>query len=955
MANILDLIRKKLGFQAPQNQLTSRVNPQIQARVQQQIQDPRKEFWRGVREAKLPNLSAVSRTAGRAVNLFRDQEAEKNLSQEFQNRLGLKGRNADLLANVTANFGAMGSVKSKAGKAVSNLADNFVVPKEANLGAKLKRILTSGEAELKGMGSAGRELADSLLNQRKVADQAKGKYEVLLQDALQGLKKNERIAVGKVQEGLLQTSDPRIAQASEKLKAILGDIGAKAQRSGLQVQTPAGKSVPFTPRENYFPRKYDFDALAKGKQREQAIRHLVESGQAQNVADADRLLENFVKQNTSRKAGNLEYARTLDLPGYEPDPLKAVGSYIDSATRRLTEVEQFGLKDNAAKSLIDRVRQEGGDSRYAQEVFDLMTGQKKYKNPAVDLATKFNYITKLDLGFITNATQPVNTATKFGVVNTLRGILEAYGTPKKAGRFARLAGAIDDPITTGKAEGLSMGRVMETVLAPFSFVERKNRVISAVAGREASKQLAQKLLSNPENKLAIRQLRSLGIDPEKILAQGGLRAEDILGGAYEAARKTQFKVDAVDIPPGWKTNVGRLLSQFRSFSFKQSQFVRDEVLKEAFVHGNFTPLIRLVALAVPASFVAQSVRNKLTGRDPSTDAGGIDVRKWDKYLKVFGTIPTDLASQGKFLYDTYNNEYATPLKKITRTASTLLGPTVGETGNIATALESAGSISKTNSLYNQDKDPYLEMKRLTSGYAPFVGEYTKNKLFAYPQAYAPGSQQAAKELNSQISLAKKGKAVGATPIVAQADGRFAYRLGQDRKYADSYEEAVLALAKDKFKSSGKASEVFGDLVFRRDKDGSVSVKPKLDYDYAINTNKMQRAKTSGNLKVWGELAGQQLEILRKQYADPSLDELEKLDLEERAMKLMADVAKYKTYGGFKKPKKAKKLKKPARPRQLGLGKSSIAAPSVGKIKLKGVSTNVGRIKRLTLRKPTRRG
>lgn len=777
----------------------------------------------------------------------------------------------------------------------------FIPPKDIGVGTKIKRAFTSGDVELARQGKSGQELADKIKFQRTNAEQLRGGYQVKLQEALQGLNQSERNVVGQVSDGKMQVNNPRIIQAVQKTRAILDDIGGKAQEVGLKIKTPSGE-VPFRMKENYFPRVYDFTDLQKAGQRQRAMQHLVDSGQAQNIADADRMLETFIKDNTVRRAGNLEHARVLDLPGYETDPLKAVNKYIDSASRRLTEANTFGSTDEVAKRLIDRVRTEGGDYKYAQEVFDLMTGQKKYQNLGVDLATKFNYITKLDLGFITNATQPINTAVKTGIINTLDGVMKAYLTPNKAGKFARQIGAVTDEVVKGRAEGLTMGRLMETILSPFSFIERKNRVISAVAGKNFTEQLANKILKNPESKYALRQLKSIGIDPEKIIAQGKITADDILGGAKATSDKTQFKVDAIDIPPGWKTNIGRLLTQFKSFSFQQTKFVRDEVAKEAGA-GNFAPLVKLIALAVPASFVAQSVRNKLTGRNPSEEEKSLDVRKLDTYLKAFGTIPTDLVIQGKFLKDTYANQYATPLKKIGRTISSVAGPTVGEAFNIANAFEQAGTIKKQNQQYNQEKDPYLETKRIASGYLPFVGEAIKNKVFAYPATYAKGSEVAGKTITQQIKDLQSGKKTGDSPIAQMADGRFRYRVGTESKYADTPEEAQIGLNKAKFKSSGKAMEIIDGMVYRRSKDGDVQpLETKLSYDTKLTTQKLENAKTAKNMTEWMKLAEQQEKNLATQLQDPTLDELEKTELQQKYDKLVADAQKYAGYGGFTKGK-----------------------------------------------------
>jgi hypothetical protein len=139
------------------------------------------------------------------------------------------------------------------------------------------------------------------------------------------------------------------------------------------------------------------------------------------------------------------------------------------------------------------------------------------------------------------------------------------------------------------------------------------------------------------------------------------------------------------------------------------------------------------------------------------------------------------------------------------------------------------------------------------------------------------------------------------------DGRVAIVINDEVKKFDSQEEANLAIAKEDFKKSGKNIQQYEDKVFRLQSDGDVKVQDKIDYDYSLNTNKLQRLKSSKDYKGWVETANKQLEILDKQLKDPTLDELEQSDLLEKADKILSDMAKYSEYGGFDKPKKGKKI------------------------------------------------
>lgn len=628
----------------------------------------------------------------------------------------------------------IGKVAGKIGKQlVKKGIEKIKLPYEPSTARKIYRnIGVSGEAELSRTIS-GKKLAKLAGKQQKAEDMFRGKYQDRLNQALRGLNKKEKLNVTDILDKNIRPISNKALKAAQKIRTgILDKIGRVAEKSGLGIKTPTG-TVPFRLRQNYFPRSYNLTDLQKGTNRQKILQSIVDKGQAKNIAEADKIFQDFIVGNTQRRAGQLEYARVFDMPGYEKDPKKAILQYISSTSKRLTEAKSYGAKDEVAKQLIDRVRVEGGDYKYAQEVFDLIVRNKKYKNPVVDNVMKFNLITKLDLSFLTNLTQINNTQTKAGLFRTLGAVLEFFTTPRRSVRRAIKAGSIEAPIFTGKGEGFNIGKVVSAVLYPFRKSEEFNRIIATGAGSRFTKSLAKKLLKNPKYGYAIRQLKSVGVDVEKIIATGKITPDDILGGAKGVSDVTQFTYSPLAVPPAWKTNIGKLLGQFKSFSFQQTIFVRDEVVKEA-TKGNILPLVRIVALGVPLAFGAALGRAKLTGREPYEDEKSLDVRKLDYYLKAIGTLPTDLITQAEFLKSTYKNPYATPLKKISRTISSIGGPTIGEIGNVLTGVEDISAKKAINKELGREKrkyDPYLQLKRWGAGSIPLIGENIKNRYFAF--------------------------------------------------------------------------------------------------------------------------------------------------------------------------------------------------------------------------------
>lgn len=603
-----------------------------------------------------------------------------------------------------------------------------------------RKWFTGGKKILEKSGEGGKKLAGILEKQRTEEDLVRGKYTFRIKNALEGLSKEERINIGEALEGLSKPKSAKEAGAYKTLQNWLAKIARYAEKEGFEISVPTKegiKKVPFKARENYLPRIYDLDALAKGAKRDRALSHLVESGQARNKAEAVKLLDNFIISNAERKAGNLEYARMLDLPDYEKDPLIALQRYAQSISKRFTEVKNFGKKDETLAELIGKIADDGGDYMEAQRIVDFTT-KGMPKNKLVSAITKFNVATKLSLSAIINATQNVNTMTKAGVANTVKAMFKSF--TKKGKDFAELSGVYQDLILKQET-GFNLDKMTKTILYPFTKVENFNRRVAALSGRESAEALVKKLAIDKDNAFAIRQLQSLGLDAKKIL-NGKLTDDDLYLAANKMSQLTQFKVDPLDVPPAWKTPTGRLITQFKSFNFMQTKFVRDEILKEV-AKGNLAPLVRFIVIAPLASALAYKVRNVLTGRSETDEQkGALDLRDWDKWMKVIGTMPTDILSQGQFLAKTFKSDFLTPLQKGTRAVSTILGPTASEVGNIVAGAEDIQRKRERNDEMRsaiakgkaKEQDPLLLLKRQAVEKVPFVGQKIKNTVYPFPKS-----------------------------------------------------------------------------------------------------------------------------------------------------------------------------------------------------------------------------
>lgn len=615
-----------------------------------------------------------------------------------------------------------------------------------------RKWFTGGETILRKQGSGGHKLASTILKQRTEEDLLRGKYFKEIDDSFKNLSKKEIENVTDVLEGKAKSLNLKVSRTAKRMQDMLDEIGTRAEKDKFEIRIPTKeghKSIPFSKRENYYPRKYDIDELTKGKKREEALDHMVKTGQARNKAEAEKVLDNFIYSNTQRRAGNLEYARTLDLPGYDKNAKDVLKSYVQAISRRFTESQYFGKKDEIAAKFIDEIAESGGDYREAQRIFEY-TVDGAPKSKVVSAIKQFQMLTKLSLSAITNATQSVNTMTKAGVFQTTKDIFESF--TKEGKDIAELSGIYDDFVYV-RESGIKPGKILKAVMYPFKKVENFNRRVAAISGKRTAEKLINTLRLDKNNAFALRQLESLGIEPEKIF-RGNITENDLLTAANKMVEKTQFRVDPIDVPPSWKTPIGGLITQFKSFSFMQTKFVRDEILREA-KNGNFAPFMRFVVLAPAASYGAYTVRNYITGRKEKEPEKAMDIRTLDRFLKAVGTLPTEWVSQAKFLYDSYKNKYVTPLKMVGRTLGTVFGPTASDVMNIIAGVESVADIKEKQKKMRtaiaegkvEKESPYIDLEREAAGKIPFVGQWVKNKYFAYPISKKTPEQ---KELSNKM-------------------------------------------------------------------------------------------------------------------------------------------------------------------------------------------------------------
>jgi hypothetical protein len=397
----------------------------------------------------------------------------------------------------------------------------------------------------------------------------------------------------------------------------------------------------------------------------------------------------FNDMRQARKFGSLEYSRSIPLPKdwYELDPLRAWIAYVPRAYRRVAEVKEFGNKNQLVKpgqtwevpgtgnELYHALSGEA-DRKLFSYIFDRFMGLDAYNaglrrsQDFVDKIFAFEVGTKLGTAQVSQLGQILNSVFETDLASTLRATADALGDWKGSLAEARRLGSVidqmmGDVLLAGQPEpGAGSGRELARKfldLTGFTKLDLGMRVVASRAGRYYGEKMLTRLMRNPADRLALHELRRFGFSqPELANMLTKLRtirnpvsihenfADELGKIARRATWDSNFRSTMMDLPLRWEDPVGRFLTLFRNFAFKQaifmSKMMADKVkLGREAGWQHAVPLLATVAispflLGEGIGTLKAAVTGRLDERDPQWIAraarGEEDWRSWlDRYVE----------------------------------------------------------------------------------------------------------------------------------------------------------------------------------------------------------------------------------------------------------------------------------------------------------------------------------
>lgn len=480
-------------------------------------------------------------------------------------------------------------------------------------------------------------------------------------------------------------------------RAGFDDIANMAQDAGLQVRRPVtpdeySKFVPFQKAENYFPQQFpELKTVSPGgRLRNAVIQNSVDSGyfetveeatgvlddlieiykkdgagiskengfvqylirtkQATDVGEAKRLIDQMIENKSLAKLGSsLENAKVVDNPFFNPYADEVFISYMSNSLTRLSLVDELGVSYKGSsvdfpvvQKAIDEVRQTQGRvqannfKKLLEVALERLDNSSSFDEVSRWLRS-FNTL-KLSYSAIPNSTQGfLNSLLKADMKAAFKGVFGAF--TKYGKQIARESGAdAMNIVNQALAQAGQTGRATEKFLKAVGFTQTEiiNRRIASLAGKDWASRVFEKALKE-KGTYWKSVLEELGINAQKALSRGKLTDNELLKAALNFSNKTQFLSRPLDMPLFASNAVGKVIWQFKTFIFNQTEFVIKQNLVNEWRRGGrgkikaARNLLVLGTIYPMVGEVVADIKSLITGSTRPT--------KWlDRYIENIASV-----------------------------------------------------------------------------------------------------------------------------------------------------------------------------------------------------------------------------------------------------------------------------------------------------------------------------
>src|SRR6267142_2183147 len=364
--------------------------------------------------------------------------------------------------------------------------------------------------------------------------------------------------------------DPMVQNALDVARTIDKEFTQRAIASGIHLRLPSGETIPFTGKENYWPRMYSPEMF---KDKPALVERLIKQGMAPETAV--KAISNM--RRFGERLIDPQNARVLDLPEHRKD-LGALLKHYDDMSHRVAAAEIFGVKDIADPStpisqLVADTRNPTNVSKILTQYLDRDSGVAPHE---ADFDKGINRkITALYLSrfAISNSNQLAMILVVTNFKSTGKFIAQFVKSPKNTWREAEATGALQTVMQEALRE--AGGESIVSKAYGIKASEGANRTISAIAGKYYLQDLFSK--AKRGNIRAQKSLQDLTLDSwDSIKNQDTLSEKQIAYGANSVVEKTQGRAQSIDLPYNWsRSPYTGLLLLYKKYAFVQGRLIKD--------------------------------------------------------------------------------------------------------------------------------------------------------------------------------------------------------------------------------------------------------------------------------------------------------------------------------------------------------------------------------------------
>lgn len=420
--------------------------------------------------------------------------------------------------------------------------------------------------------------------------------------------RNFQLAEGKV---------TRVGEDALGRKGVFVDFDGEEVflRNGTRIQSDA-----LVDADSFFPRVLKSNIAERilkhgSKERDAAVKHLVDTGQAIDRADAENLLKASLDPvgtiESDVRGSRLRMPRDqvlLPESFYEWDFAKVADAHIRDAQMDLARAQVWGADERV---YLEKLNKAGLEKSEINRLKDFVFNGKTYSKAAEALSKNvraLEVVTKLTpFTAIKQLSQVVPAVQRYGIKNVLSGAAEYIKNPRRVTEeIQRLGGGSQSTldflarISANDESALARAATFNVNVSGIKALDSLSRVVSAKAALIDATKALENFDKAGKKGWGWRQLTDYigfsDVDVARIRKSGF--TNDDLARIVRTSEEAQGLTDRLSLPEVFDGPLAKLMFQFQSFNAAMGANI-GHALKEA-SRGNLTPALRGGLAAVVA-------------------------------------------------------------------------------------------------------------------------------------------------------------------------------------------------------------------------------------------------------------------------------------------------------------------------------------------------------------------